>query len=169
MGFFEEDYDLAIKFMSYKNTMLDVTPGGAFIEYSNGGKRELWKEFMIKYSDRIKYGTDLYNFERTLINDKDWKRAFHARPDFVRRFLETDTEHDYAGTKFVGFKLAKKYRDKIYRENLLKELGSPKPINFDWAINKIKELRKEFPDMETLDGYDLACMEYDLAAIKEKE
>lgn len=169
MGFFEEDYDLAIKFMSYKNTMLDVTPGGAFIEYSNGGKRELWKEFMIKYSDRIKYGTDLYNFERTSVNDKDWKRAFHARPDFVRRFLETDTEHDYAGTKFVGFKLAKKYRDKLYRENLLKELGSPKPINFDWAINKIKELRKEFPDMETLDGYDLACMEYDLAAIKEKE
>ena len=166
MGFFEHDYDLAIKFMSYKNTMLDVTPGGAFLEYSNGNMRKEWTAFMIKYSDRIKYGTDLYNFDKT--TEKDWKRAYHARPDFVRQFLETDTEHDYAGTKFKGFKLAKKYRDKIYRENLIKELGSPKPINFDWAIAKVKELRKEFSDVETLDGYDLMCMEYDFETFKNK-
>ena len=109
----------------------------------------MWTDFIIKYSDRIKYGTDLYNFERT--NDKEWKTAFHRRPDFIRQIFETDTEHDYCGTKFVGMKLPKKYRNKIYRENLLKELGKPKPINFDWAISKVKELRKEISNTETLD------------------
>ncbi len=164
MGFLETDYDLAVKFMSYKNTMFDVTPGGAFLEYANGDMRKEWIDFIIKYSDRIKYGTDLYNFDKT--TEAEWKRAFHARPDFVRQFLQTDTEHVYAGTKFTGINLDKKYRDKIYRENLEKELGQPKPINFDWAINKIKELRKEFSDTETLDGYDLMCMEYDFNSLK---
>ena len=162
MGFLENDYDLSIKFMSYKNTMFDLTPGGAFLEYLNGDKRKEWIEFIIKYSDRIVYGTDLYNFEE----NADWKRAYHARPDFVRQCLETDTEHEYAGRKFVGMKLPKKYRNKIYRENLIRELGEPKPINFDWAIEKVKELRREFNDLETLDGYDLACMENDFSFLK---
>ena len=162
MGFLENDYDLSIKFMSYKNTMFDLTPGGAFLEYLNGDKRKEWIEFIIKYSDRIVYGTDLYNFEE----NADWKRAYHARPDFVRQCLETDTEHEYAGRKFVGMKLPKKYRNKIYRDNLIRELGEPKPINFDWAIEKVKELRKEFADLETLDGYDLMCMENDFSFLK---
>ncbi len=165
MGFFCEDYDLAEKFMSYKNTKLDVTPGGEqFLEYLNGKDRQKWTDFIIKYSDRIKYGTDLYNFERT--NDKEWKTAFHRRPDFIRQIFETDTEHDYCGTKFVGLKLPKKYRNKIYRENLINELGNPKPINFDWAISKVKELRKEISNTETLDGYDLMCMENDFNSMK---
>lgn len=164
MGFLCTDYDLSVKFMSYKNTMLDVTPGGAFLEYLNGDKRQEWIEFIKKYSDRIVYGTDLYNFER--LDNADWKRAFHARPDFVRQCFETDTEHVYAGRKFVGMKLPKKYRNKIYRENLIRELGEPKPINFDWAIDKVKELRKEFADLETLDGYDLMCMENDFNSLK---
>ena len=165
MGFLETDYDLSVKFMTYKNTMFDLTPGGAFLEYLNGDMRDKWIDFVIKYSDRIKYGTDLYNFDKT--TEQDWKRAIHARPDFVRQCFETDTEHVYAGRKFTGIMLDKKYRDKIYRENLEKELGNPKPINFDWAINKIKELRKEYPDTETLDGYDLMCMEYDFNTLKE--
>jgi predicted TIM-barrel fold metal-dependent hydrolase len=164
MGFLEEDYDLSVKFLSYKNTMFDVTPGGAFTEYFGGNQRELWIDFIIKYSDRIKYGTDLYNFEKT--TEEEWKICFHRRPDFIRQCLETDTEHEYAGKKFVGKKFDKKYRDKIYRENLLKELGLPKPIDFDWAIAKVKELRKEFSDTETLDGYDLMCMEYDFEELK---
>ena len=166
MGFLETDYDLSVKFLSYKNTMFDITPGGAFLEYLAGEDRQKWIDFVIKYSDRIKYGTDLYNFDKTSI--ADWKRAFHARPDFCRQCFETDTEHTYAGRKFVGMKLAKKYRNKIYRDNLIKELGEPKPINFDWAIAKVKELRKEFTDTETLDGYDLMCMEYDFETFKNK-
>ena len=164
MGFLCTDYDLSVKFMSYKNTMFDVTPGGAFLEYLNGDKRQEWIDFIKKYSDRIVYGTDLYNFER--LDNADWKRAFHARPDFVRQCFETDTEHVYAGRKFVGMKLPKKYRNKIYRENLIRELGEPKPINYEWAIEKVKDLRKEFSDLETLDGYDLACMECDFNSLK---
>lgn len=164
-GFMSEDYDLAERFMSYPNTKFDVTPGGEqIINMIMKDDSKTWIDFIVKYSNRIKYGTDLYNFERT--TDKEWKRAFHARPDFIRQVFETDTEHNYAGDKFVGIKLDKKYRDKIYRENLEKELGQPKPINFDWAINKIKELRKEFFNTETLDGYDLVCMENDLSSLK---
>ena len=167
MGFLSEDYDLAEKFMSYKNTMLDVTPGGEqFINFLNGNERKIWTDFIVKYSDRIKYGTDLYNFERT--NDKDWKIAFHRRPDFIRQVFESDKQHDYCGDKFVGMKLPKKLRNKIYRENLINELGEPKTINFDWAINKVKELRQEFSDIETLDGYDLMCIENDFESLKNK-
>ena len=53
----------------------------------------------------------------------------------------------------------------IYKQEF-EELGAPKPINFEWAIDKVKQLRKEFAHVETLDGYDLACMEYDFDALK---
>lgn len=166
-GFMSEDYDLAEKFMSYPNTKFDVTPGGEqIINMLMGADRQKWIDFIVKYVDRIKYGTDLYNFDKTTI--ADWKRAFHARPDFIRQVFETDSEHNYGGDKFVGMKLPKKLRNKIYRENLIKELGEPKPINFDWAIAKVKELRKEFTDTETLDGYDLMCMEYDFETFRNK-
>ena len=165
-GFMGDDYDLAEKFMSYKNTMFDVTPGGEQIlcMLRNPELKPKWYNFIIKYSDRIKYGTDLYNFDYT--NEADWKRAFHMRPDFIRNVFEYDTEASYADEKFKGFKIPKEYRDKIYRENLIKELGDPTPINFDWALAKVKELRKEFSDTETLDGYDLMCMEHDFNSIK---
>jgi hypothetical protein len=51
---------------------------------------------------------------------------------------------------------------------LINELGEPKPINFDWAITKVKELRQEFSDIETLDGYDLMCIENDFESLKNK-
>ena len=151
--------------MSYPNTKFDVTPGGEqILNMLNGSERETWRAFIIKYSNRIKYGTDLYNFDYT--NEKDWKRAFHARPDLIRQAFEYDTQFNYCGDNFTGIKIPKKCRDLIYRKNLIAELGEPKPINYDWALNKIKDLRKEFSDEETLDGYDLKCMEFDLNSFK---
>lgn len=163
-GFMSQDYDLAEKFMSYPNTCFDVTPGGEqILNMLNGENRQAWRDFIVKYCDRIKYGTDLYNFDFT--NEKDWKRAFHTRPDFIRQVFEYDTEFDYCGDKFLGLKIPKECRDRIYRDNLIKELGEPKPINFEWAIALVQKLRKEFPDTETLDGYDLKCMEYDFTSL----
>lgn len=167
-GFMSEDYDLAERFMKYPNTKFDVTPGGEqLINMLNGDKRQTWIDFIVKNIDRIKYGTDLYQFE--YVNEKQWLKAIHTRPDMIRQVFGSNKEHDYAGDKFVGIKLPKKLRKKIYRDNLLNELGEPKPIDYDWAIDKIKKLREEFSDVETLDGYDLMCMENDLTAIKEEE
>ena len=136
-GFFSHHYEDAIKFMSYKKTRLDITPGGEqFIYISNHW--DLWKEFFIKYQDRIIYGSDFYPF----IKNKDWTISFTRRPNFLRKWLETDSEHEYLGTKFRGVKLDDEILKKIYMTNYENILGNPKEIKISLTIKEIDKLEK---------------------------
>lgn len=120
-GFFSKHYEDAIKFMSYPNTYLDTTPGGEqFINISKN--YDLWKDFFVKYQDRILYGSDLYNFPK---ND-DFEIAFNRRPSFLKKYFETDTTHIYLDEEFKGIKLDEKILEKIYYKNALKLLKNPK-------------------------------------------
>ena len=96
---------------------------------------------IIQYSDRIMYGTDFYAFPK----DDKWEKSFTRRPKFVRQLLETDGEHEYVGVKFVGLKIEKELRDKIYRLNAERELGSPKTVNIGW-LSKEAERVLNIPD-----------------------
>ena len=115
-GFMSYDINEAEKFLSYENTFFDITPGGEqFIEMTKDWGR--WLAFFNKYQERIVYGTDYYAFPK--VDETRWLKAVHLRPDFVRRFFETDGEYEYLGTAFKGVKLEKILRDKIYRDNFL--------------------------------------------------
>jgi hypothetical protein len=123
-GFMSDSMETAERFLSYPNTAFDVTPGGEqLIQMQKEWER--WLPFWKKHQGRIFYGTDFYAFPK----DENWEVAFQRRPKFLRNFLETDGEHEYLDERFCGVNLPKSLRDKIYRENFLRLLGTPKKID----------------------------------------
>ena len=88
------------------------------------------------YQDRILYGTDFYAFPK----DENWEVAFMRRPQFIRQFLETNTEHLYLDEKFTGICLDKALRNKIYRDNFMKVLNTPKLIDKNYMVKEAKRL-----------------------------
>ena len=136
-GFFSEHYADAEKYMSYKNTVIDITPGGEQL-INMSREWDKWLPFWEKYQDRIIYGTDYYAFPK---ND-EWETCFNRRPKFLREFLETNTEHDYLGTEFKGVKLDEKILNKIYMTNAIKLLGAPRPIAKDYFIKEAERLKQ---------------------------
>ena len=134
-GFFSYDISLAERFLSYKNTAFDITPGGE--QLINMSKEwDKWLPFWVKHQDRIFYGTDFYAFPK----DEKWEISFNRRPKFVRQFLETDKLHDYLGEQFKGVLLDKSIRDKIYRNNFTNLLGEPKLVDTAYMLNTAKKL-----------------------------
>ena len=127
MGFMSYDISEAERYMSYENTMLDITPGDE--QLINMRKSwDSWHKFFEKYQDRILYGTDFYAFPR----GENFEISYTRRPKFVREFFETDTEHDYIGKVFCGVKIEESILSKIYRENFIKLLGKPEKIDIDY-------------------------------------
>jgi hypothetical protein len=135
MGFFSYNINEALEFMSYPNTMLDVTPGGEQL-INMKASWDVWLPFFEKYQNRIFYGTDFYAFPKS----DNWEVAFSLRPTFVHRFFETDTEHEYLGEHFTGVKIDKSIRDKIYRDNFTALLKERKSIDEDYLKSKLISL-----------------------------
>ena len=135
-GFMSHDTAEAERFLSYPNTLFDIAPGGEQLLHmqKSWGK---WLPFWEKYADRIFYGTDFYAFPK----DEQWEICFRRRPDFLRQLLETDEAHTYVDDSFQGVKLSPSLRDKIYRQNFLRLLGSPKPIDFAFIRKHAKRLQ----------------------------
>ena len=153
----------AEKFMSFENTMLDVTPGGN--NYFNIlADKEYWIPFIKKYIDRFTYGTDMYNTKYSY----EWLYVASTtdRAGLVRQFFETTTEHYYGDQKFCGIGLEKEMLDKIYHDNLYNLLKEPKQVDYDYFINKCDEVIKEF-DETHIEYYNIWCMKNDFTSMKE--
>lgn len=141
-GFMSYDILEAERFLSYENTFFDLTPGGEqLINMSNAWEK--WLPFFEKYQNRILYGSDFYAFSKK--NETEWRIAFRRRPDFLRQFFETESEHLYIDQRFFGVKIDKTLRDKLYRENFMKLFGEPKPIDMENLKNEIHRLLKNPP------------------------
>ena len=134
-GFFSTCFDDAVKFMSYPNTVLDITPGGEqLINMSHDWQR--WLEFFTKYQDRIIYGSDYYAFPK----DDNWEVAFNRRPKFIRQFFETTTKHMYLDDEFCGVGFPDQMRHKLYMANSQRLLGESKPVDYDYVKREAKRL-----------------------------
>lgn len=141
-GFMSYDIAEAETFLSYKNTFFDLTPGGQ--QLINMSKNwETWLPFFETYQDRIIYGTDFYAFPKN--DEKEWRIAFRRRPDFLRQFFETGSEHLYINEVFRGVNIDEQLRTKIYRDNFMKLFGTPKPIDMEDLKNEIHRLLKNPP------------------------
>ena len=150
------------KFLSFENTMLDVTPGGE--NYFNILKdKEYYVPFIKKHIDRFTYGTDFYNF--AYYNAETYSSM--VRPKLVRRFFETTTEHEYAGKKYVGIGLEQDMLDKLYYDNLNNLLKEPNKVDYDYFIAKCDEEIKKF-DADHIEHHNLWCMKNDFISMKEK-
>ncbi|MBO4983439.1 MAG: amidohydrolase family protein [Clostridia bacterium] len=107
---------------TYKNLTVDLTPGGEmYIGFDK--RKDYFKDFFVKYDDRICFGTDM---------------DFPARGesgiwlcDRVYRYLATnETLSSFDDHMLQGIQIPTSSLQKIFSQNLLNKLGgSPKPIN----------------------------------------
>ena len=154
-GFMSYDIEQAKRYLDYENTMFDLTPGGEQLLKMREAWEEEWHEFFVRYQNRILYGTDFYAFSKE--GDLEaWEKAFWRRPRFVRQFFETDGEHLYGNRPFRGVNLEKSIRDKIYRENALREMGEPRKIDVVYLAKKAEERLKMPNKAEAFADEDLA-------------
>ncbi|MBQ7879167.1 MAG: amidohydrolase family protein [Clostridia bacterium] len=163
-GFMTYDKAAAEKFMSFENTVLDVCPGGDNF-FNILDDKAFWIPFIEKYSDRITYGTDSYNFEYD--NEENWLKATGNRPLLVQNFLTTELsdEHDYIGRKYTGISLSKAAQENILYNNLCRLLGEPNSVDYDYFIDKCKKLQENYaPD--SFEYYNVWCMIHDFESMK---
>ena len=167
-GFMSYDIAETERFLSYKNTFFDLTPGGQ--QLINMSKNwETWLPFFETYQDRIIYGTDFYAFPKN--DEKEWRIAFRRRPDFLRQFFETGSEHLYINEVFRGVNIDEQLRTKIYRDNFMKLFGEPKSIGMEYLKEEINKLLKNPPngnEYYTKDGVIDASKPENLKIVQER-
>lgn len=110
---------------NHRNVHLDLTPG-IEMYYNFSMKTEVWREFFIKYQDRILFGTDIFGGERI--------ETALTKMRLVREFLETDQ----------GLNLPQYVLEKIYYGNFCRIAGfKPRKLQIDLAIEECERLAKE--------------------------
>jgi predicted TIM-barrel fold metal-dependent hydrolase len=115
LGSMEKDLDnIAAHFDRYPNFAVDTA---ARMEYLMIAPPEKVRAFLIKYQDRVLYGTDLDLLATADAQEslQEWQRTY-AR-DW--RFLATDETFESEGRKVHGLKLPQAVLHKIFRENAL--------------------------------------------------
>lgn len=116
LGSMETDVDeIAKRFDRYPNFAVDTA---ARMEYLMIQPREKVRNFLIKYQDRVLYGTDLefLTNETTVDAIKDWEET-HAR-DW--KFLATDQMLPYRGRQIQGLKLPEPVLRNIFHDNAIR-------------------------------------------------
>jgi predicted TIM-barrel fold metal-dependent hydrolase len=139
--FLSADLPRAASFLdTWPGVSFDLTPGTE-LYFNFSKKHELWRDFFIKYQDRILFGTD--NFDTSKVDDA----ARHI--SIIRQFLETDRTFDaldgtmtdlglplcaWNGT-LQGLGLPPDVLEKIYYRNFLRYAGNrPKKLNRELAL-----------------------------------
>lgn len=130
-------------FGMYPGTTVDLTPGaemyGAFRE-----NRAYYRDFFIRYQDRILFGTD------TSYRGGDMDR-FNQRSDAVRRFLETDETITVIDVQTKGLALPKSVTAKILEENFQRFAGKkPKRIDREALKAYVEKYRYLITDQTML-------------------
>lgn len=116
LGSMETDVDEVPKrFDRYPNFAVDTA---ARMEYLMIQPREKVRNFLIKYQDRVLYGTDLefLNDESTADALKDWQETY-AR-DW--KFLATDQILQYKGRQIEGLNLPQPVLRRIFHDNAVR-------------------------------------------------
>jgi len=140
--FLSQDLEECVRlFETYPNLSFDVTPGGEMFK-GFSTRPDDWREFFIKYAERIYLGTDTYN---TALYDDLTKYGDNAqlvRLNLVRRCLETSQpiEHNRYGMLYP-LALDDRTLMTIYHDNFVSRLGEPRKINFEAAADNVPVMR----------------------------
>lgn len=136
----------AALFDRYPGIHFDLTPGIEML-YNMSKNVAQTREFFLKYSDRIIYGTDIEAGQAV--------EEASIRAGIVKRWLETDDEYRIPnGADYLlgpaedgimrGLKLPGDVLEKIYTANFSKMVGSqPKQLNRKLAAEECDRLAKE--------------------------
>lgn len=130
--FMGDELERAAKmFDTYENLCFDLTPGGEmYVSFTANPKES--RAFFEKYSQRLLYGTDTYNFA---LDGRDEERVYGARINQVRNFLEKD-EDFYVYTPdekpLHGMAFSQEIQDNIYRNNFMRVYGQqPRELDLE--------------------------------------
>ncbi len=111
----------------FPNVRFDLAPGremyGQFMQ-----QPDAWRDFFIRYQDRIVYGTDLSDGDSEFEINKN-----HGRYSLPHACLETDAPFDFLGIQGVGIKLPDDALDKIFATNFERFVGVPEAADIDPA------------------------------------
>jgi predicted TIM-barrel fold metal-dependent hydrolase len=144
--FMSADLERASDFLErYRNANFDLTLGIELMD-NISRRRDDWREFFMKYQDRIFFGTDIAT-RQTL------QQAI-ARIWLIRNFLESDEEFFTPPTAdklltryekpFMGLELPEGALRRIYSENFQRLWGKrPRNVCLDAAIEMSKEKGEE--------------------------
>ena len=134
-------------FAKYPGAAIDITPGSEM--YADfRADREGYRDFFIRYADRIFYGTD------TSFTGLDMER-FAQRAQAVKNFLTTDGEVTVISETCRGLALPKEAADKILYQNFLSVAGAaPKPVNRDALRAYVEKYRYLITDGRVLSHID---------------
>jgi len=145
---------------TYKNVMIDLTPGiEMYINFSNNLVNA--KKFFIKNQDRIIYGTDI-GARAVIGNQPVNEKECFDRVEIVRSFLEKEKVEVKADGNFLigfndftlnGLKLPKEILDKIYYDNFRIFTGNTKKINKRLVMKEAKRLKKTIFMMSLFDKH----------------
>ncbi len=151
--FFWSDYPerLVDLFEKYENVSIDLVPGsemyaGILENY------DFYKDFFVKYADRIQYGTDI-TFP---VNEPYWETLVTE----VYNSVATDKDIEIYCVKGKGLDLPKEVCDKILKENFLRtsKCPTPKSINKKALKKYIEKYAYLIEDKRTKE-YILKCAE----------
>lgn len=140
--FMSADLERASSFLDrYKNANFDLTLGIELM-YNISRRRDDWRDFFIKYQDRIFFGTDIATWQTIQESiDRIW---------LIRNFLESDEEFFTPPTAdklltryekpFIGLNLPEGVLRKIYAENFQRLWGKkPKKVHLEAAIRILED------------------------------
>jgi predicted TIM-barrel fold metal-dependent hydrolase len=121
LGSLEWNVDsLAVRLDRYPNMAVDMSARICHLQYQSAKDRKRVRDFIIKYQDRLLYGTDIgYTGSN---NHDSFKKMIHdAWTDDWKYFATEDemTSTRFRGT-FTGLKLPRSVVNKIYGENAIK-------------------------------------------------
>ena len=124
LGSLEYDVDsLAKRLDRFPNMAVDMAARVCHLQYQSKINREKVRNFLIKYQDRLIYGSDLGMSETS--SAEEAKAGLHKRWVEDWRYFTTDknmTVEEVDG-EFKGLKLSKSVIDKIYYANAVKWFG----------------------------------------------
>ena len=116
LGSLETNLDeIGRRFDRYPNFAVDVAARTVYLTMQ---PRENARQFLIKYQDRVLYGTDLALFDRqnTATAEKTWEKQYAT--DWA--FFSSDTMLEYRGRKVQGLGLPPQVLRKLYHDNAVR-------------------------------------------------
>lgn len=142
--FFQSSYleEAATIFDKFENVRFDLTPGSEmYIEFNNNPEES--REFFIKYSDRLIFGTD-----NTGVNGhafKDNLEQSRLKVVALRTFFETEENFSAWGEDIKGLGLPKEVCKKIYADNFNKLLKYKAPNKLNPVV--VNDIRREYVEV----------------------
>ncbi|MCI6908894.1 MAG: amidohydrolase family protein [Clostridiales bacterium] len=121
--FFLSDFpDEAVRVMEkYPNISFDITPGREMYDYFSR-RRDTWREFFVKYADRIVFGTDM--------TADEFQGGVGDILATMRRFLETDDVFRFWDFEIRGLGLPDRAAKAIEGGNFARMTAlEPKPMD----------------------------------------